>query len=83
VICFCNGCMEIPIAQVLTNQRASSGSCQTLPIACPLEDICVLIFKLQWAHILFISTKGWVLKCLLLESARIAMAPGFIHGWDS
>jgi hypothetical protein len=26
-----NGFIPIPIAQVLTNQRASSGSCQTLP----------------------------------------------------
>ena len=25
--------MRIPIAQILTNQRARSGSCQTLPIA--------------------------------------------------
>jgi len=36
------GFIRIPIAQVLTNQGASSGSCQRVPSAYPFEHIpCV------------------------------------------
>ena len=50
----CKGVIRIPIAQVLANQRACSGSCQTLPLAWMVEQRGPLIrFTLVQAMVLF------------------------------
>ena len=54
----------MPIAQVLTNQRACSGSCQTLPIANPsVQGGIELFLKIKksnpYVEIYILSTEDW------------------------
>ena len=50
------GFIQIPIAQVLTNQRASSGSCQTLPTASKFSDVFSLSRNTEFFLGFFVGT---------------------------